>query len=169
MTDLQKMINTMPQIGKLEWIGVRPARNTRMQEVAHVNVSVEHGLEGDHYSKMGGNRQVTLIQAEHLQAMASILKVEEIAPALTRRNMVISGINLLAFQDRQFQIGEVILQMTGNCYPCSKMERYFGPGAYNAMRGHGGITAKVIKGGTIRLGDEVKWYQEADLFTQAMR
>lgn len=161
MTDLQTMINTLPQVGKVEWIGVRPDRKLPVQAVESVEVSVEQGLQGDHYSKTGGNRQVTLIQAEHLQAMAHILKIESVAPDSVRRNIVVSGINLLAFQEREFQIGDVILRMTGNCHPCTKIEQNLGPGAYNAMRGHGGVTAKIIKGGTIRLGDTVKLYQEA--------
>ena len=74
---------------------------------------------------------------------------------LTRRNIVVSGINLLALAKRRFRIGEVVLETTGPCEPCSRMEENLGPGGYNAMRGHGGITARVAKGGTISVGDAV--------------
>jgi MOSC domain-containing protein YiiM len=66
-----------------------------------------------------------------------------------------SGINLLALKDQQFQIGEVLFQGTGICAPCSRMEETLGNGGYNAVRGHGGITAKVLKVGTISIGDSV--------------
>ena len=78
-----------------------------------------------------------------------------IEPARLRRNLLVSGINLIALQRTRFTIGNVLLEGTGACHPCSKMERVLGAGGYNAMRGHGGITARVIEGGALHLGDAV--------------
>ena len=148
-------MQAIPQVGKVEWMGIRPKKRSAVKEVQKLTASEKEGLIGDHYSGRSGKRQVTLIQKEHLDTVASILK-KEIEPGLTRRNIVVSGINLLALKDLKFRVGEVELQMTGLCHPCSRMEENFGPGGYNAMRGHGGITAKIIKGGNIKIGDEVK-------------
>ena len=98
-----------------------------------------------------------MIQAEHIEAVSKILKKEAIDPTLLRRNIVVSGINLLALNELEFSIGDVILKMTGYCHPCSRMEQNLGKGGYNAMRGHGGITCMVIKGGKIKIGDEVEF------------
>ena len=153
---MKEMMGIMPQIGKIDWISIRPEKRGEVQNLESVTIGLESGLEGDHYGKAGGKRMVTLIQAEHIATVASILK-KEIDPKLLRRNIIVSGINLLALKDKIFQIGdEVQLKMTGLCHPCSRMEENLGAGGYNAMRGHSGITTTVVKGGTIRLGDEVK-------------
>jgi MOSC domain-containing protein YiiM len=127
-----------------------------MNIVESVKVKVGVGLIGDRFkSTHSTKRQVTLIQAEHIDALRSILNKPEIVPELLRRNIVVKGINLLSLKDKKFGIGNAILETTGLCHPCSRMETILGEGGYNAMRGHGGITAKVISNGEIRLGDSV--------------
>ena len=162
MSNLQDLLNNIPQEGTIEWIGIRPAKKAELDAIEQAEISIESGLVGDHYTGKSRKRQVTLIQKEHLQTVASILQKENIDPKLTRRNIVIAGINLLSLKDKQFQIGEVILEMTGLCHPCSRMEENLGAGGYSAMRGHGGINAKVIQGGKIKVGDKVKFLKEKD-------
>lgn len=119
------------------------------------------GLAGDRYAGGSGKRGITLIQAEHLAAIAALSGHAEVAPATLRRNLVVSGIPLAALRDRRFRIGGVLLEGTGPCDPCSRMEAALGPGGYNAMRGHGGICARIVAGGELRLGDAV--VADADL------
>jgi MOSC domain-containing protein YiiM len=155
---LRILMETFPRAGRLEWIGLRPARRVPLLEVNHVEVIADHGLAGDRKaSRAGGRRQVTLIQREHLDTVAQLLGREAVDPALLRRNLVVSGINLLALHGERFRIGDVLFEGTGLCEPCSRMEEVLGVGGYNAMRGHGGITARVIAGGVITLGDAVSY------------
>ena len=153
---LAQLMATMPQIGEVMWIGLRPERRAPMVSVEQVKAIPGEGLEGDRFSgTINSKRQVTLIQEEHLNAVASIMRKEHIDPDLTRRNIVVKGINLIALKDHKFKIGEAVFETTGACHPCSRMEENLGPGGYNAMRSHGGITAKVIREGLIELGDSV--------------
>ena len=125
-----------------------------------VQINLETGLEGDRFKGRTGNpRQVTLIQQEHLATIAGCLGRDRLEPSLLRRNIVVSGINLLALKDKYFRIGDALLEFTGLCHPCSKMERELGEGGYNAMRGHGGITARVCEAGPVRRLDPVFYVQ----------
>lgn len=154
---IKQLMHTMPQVGKVNWIGLRPERKAPLKSVESAGANTSNGLTGDHFNgKYSDKRQVTLIQEEHLTTVASILNKNEVDPGLTRRNIVVSGINLLALKDQKFQIGEAIMEGTGYCHPCSQMETNLGEGGYNAMRGHGGITARVIQEGEFKLGDEVR-------------
>ncbi len=153
---LQDLFNRLPQVGQVKWIGVRPERKAPMIKLDIVEALAGKGLSGDRYASKNGKRQVTLIQGEHVLAIASLLGREKIEPELLRRNIVVTGINLLALKDKQFQIGSALLEYTGLCHPCSAMEATFGPGGYNAVRGHGGITARILESGKIKMGDGVK-------------
>ncbi|WP_314165370.1 MOSC domain-containing protein [Sulfuriflexus sp.] len=161
---MHELLASMPQQGRVEWLGLRPAKRAPLDSVAHVEALANKGLAGDHRSQReGGKRQVTLIQAEHLPMLAALTGHERIPPEWLRRNIVVSAINLFALRDRRFAIGEVILEGTGTCPPCSRMEKTLGPGGFNAMRGHGGINARVVCSGEIRLADAVRLLGEADI------
>ncbi|MEO6118683.1 MAG: MOSC domain-containing protein, partial [Methylotenera sp.] len=116
----------MPQIGRLESIIVRPARRVPAIELLRSTAIAGVGLQGDrlgieskHIAKKVSNRQVTLIQAEHIEVIAKIMRLPPLNATTFRRNLVISGINLLAikplFKDQihYLQIGKVLLEITG--------------------------------------------------------
>ncbi|HUF21965.1 MAG TPA: MOSC domain-containing protein [Burkholderiales bacterium] len=151
-SELAKLMSRFPRPGRVEWIGVRPGRRQMLIAVSSVEASEGRGLEGDRYSG-GGKRQVTLIQAEHLDVVAKLLGLSTLEPGRVRRNIVVSGINLYALRDRRFRVGATLLEGSGTCDPCSRMEEALGPGGYNAMRGHGGITARIVEDGVISVGD----------------
>ncbi|WP_295821312.1 MOSC domain-containing protein [uncultured Deinococcus sp.] len=179
MKTMQELRSTFPRAGRVDWIGLRTARRAPVQAVDAVEVHPLVGLVGDHGKTVPprlkaltgqpgevdhdvhappvpggrGKRQVTLIQAEHLPVIAALAGLDAVTPEALRRNIVVSGVPLLALKDRRFRVGDVVLEGTGECHPCSRMEEAFGEGGYNAVRGHGGLTARVISGGTVRVGD----------------
>ncbi|MBK1646714.1 MOSC domain-containing protein [Thiocapsa imhoffii] len=148
-------MQTFPRPGRLDWIGLRPGKRAALVGVDAAQALTGAGLEGDHYAGRSGNRGITLLQAEHLPVIATLAGVSQMAPAILRRNLLVSGINLIALKGQRFQIGTVVLEGTSFAHPCSRMEEVLGPGGYNAMRGHGGLCARVIQGGLLRVGDAV--------------
>ena len=158
---LAALMARFPRSGRLEWIGLRSGHRRPVQVVAQTRAIEARGLDGDRRlarPQVGpaGKRQVTLLQHEHLLVVARLLGRADLDPALLRRNLVVSGLNLLALKDRDFRIGAAVLRFTGLCHPCSRMEEVLGAGGYNAMRGHGGITAAVVAGGDVAVGDVVE-------------
>ncbi|CAA2139281.1 MOSC domain-containing protein [Hyphomicrobium sp. ghe19] len=143
--------------GELVWIGLRPSRNAPMITPTTANLISQRGIEGDRYrTERNGPRQVTLIAAEDIAAIASFLGKEAVVPELLRRNLVTRSINLIALKGCSFRIGSTTLETTGECAPCSQMEANLGPGGYNAVRGRGGLTARIVEGGKIRIGDSIE-------------
>jgi MOSC domain-containing protein YiiM len=156
-TNLCAIRNQFSQEGRLEWIGLRPAHRKPLSVVSAAQAIAGQGLMGDRTgTRPGSKRQITLLQTEHLSVIAAFVNMPKIAPDLLRRNLVIRDINLNALENKSFYVGEVLLESTGHCHPCARMEEALGPGGYNAMRRHGGLTARVLTGGLIRVGDSVR-------------
>jgi len=145
----------LPQIGSVELITVRPAKDAPVQKLDSSIITIDNGLEGDYKTGKDGKRLITLFQFEHLTVISSILG-KTVLPEQVRRNLFVSKINLLALHEKTFKIGnDIVLKGTGYCVPCQKMEENLRAGGYWAMAGHGGLTATVIEGGEISLNDKV--------------
>lgn len=153
MLTLGEMRQTHAQNGRVDWIGLRAARYADIDVVETAQL-IDSGFVGDH--GRAGKRAVTLIQAEHLPVIAALAGVATLTPETLRRNLVISGLNLLAIRQGLLRVGPTTLEIHGPCPPCSRMEKTIGPGAYNAMRGHGGWYASVVTGGAVHVGDVVQ-------------
>jgi MOSC domain-containing protein YiiM len=154
---IQRLLDVSMRPGRLAWIGLRSERRGPVIEVERAQITREEGLVGDRFAGgPGATRQVTLIAQEDITAIAAFLGRSELSPALLRRNLVTVGVNLLALKNRRLRIGPAVLEITGECHPCSRLEEALGEGGYNAVRGRGGLTARVIEAGEVRVGDAVE-------------
>ncbi len=153
-TLIGRLLAAPVRAGTVVWLGTRAARRTPVVARDAIEIGDDGRIGADHATN--AVRAVTLIGESDLAAIASFLgEAGPIAPARLRRNVVVRGLNLHALKEGTFRLGTARLAMTGLCHPCSRMEQEFGPGGYNAVRLHGGITARVLAGGVVRLGDPV--------------
>jgi MOSC domain-containing protein YiiM len=151
-------ISRQLNFGRLEWIGLRPAHKQPMIEADQVYAIAGLGLEGDHRCEKtpGSARQVTLISHEYIQQLAEKINQEKINPALLRRNLVISGFDMDLLRFQQLKIGDAIFETSALCHPCSRMDQALGEGTKESMMGLGGLCAKILQTGIIRVGDKVE-------------
>ena len=155
---LRELTQRFAQAGRLQAICLRPQRDAPARLVDSVEALEGRGLAGDRSADRApaaphGKRQVTLIQAEHLPLIAAWCRLAELSATDLRRNLVVSGLNLLGarspFADRPLRVhigAAVVLEISGPCDPCSKMEVALGRG----------VTARVLHGGTLAVGDALR-------------
>ena len=160
MKTIRDLLKPPHVTGRVEALVVRghPRQPARRSVATQALAGI--GLADDRLGQRGeaelSTRQVTLIQHEHLAVIAALAGVAEVDVGALRRNLVVSGINLIALKNARIHVGGALLEIVGPCQPCSRMEEAVGPGAYAAMRGHGGMTARVIESGAIQVGDIVR-------------
>jgi MOSC domain-containing protein YiiM len=150
---INSILAEAPQSGKVERIALRPGKGKPLIEVQAWDLaSVAKGEKDYGRSK---KRAVTLIQAEHLPIIASLLGRDDWDYLQLRRNVLVSGINLRALIGWRFKIGTAILRGTDECDPCEQMEATLGPGTLHAMIGHGGLCAAIETPGRFQVGDPI--------------
>jgi MOSC domain-containing protein YiiM len=153
------------QTGTVESIHIAARAEEPTDAVEVVSVVAGRGIEGDRYFREGGNgtfheadkhgQDLTLIEAEAIEGLAADTGIE-LAPGEARRNVVTRGVRLNDLVGRRFTVGEV--EAVGNrlCDPCSHLQRVTQPGVLKGLANRGGLRADVVRGGAIRVGDEVR-------------
>jgi MOSC domain-containing protein YiiM len=148
--------------GTLVAIYVAPAAEAPTVAVGEARAVPGRGLEGDRYfngagtfsDHPGDGRDVTLIELEALEGLRAETGIE-LAPAAARRNLVTRGVPLNHLVGREFEVGDVVLRGTRLCEPCAHLERLTRAGVLPGLVHRGGLRADVVRGGTVRSGDEI--------------
>ena len=133
-----------------------------MRPVDRVRAIAGVGLEGDRYALRTGNyshdpkvdRNVTLIEAEEIEALASGSGIV-LAPGESRRNVTTSGIRLNELVGRRFRIGDVECVGTRLCEPCQYLTDLLGKPVLALLVHRAGLRARILGDGEIAAGDEV--------------
>lgn len=141
--------------GVLEAIWVKRSHRGPMDPRDSATLIEGKGVEGS--VGRSSRRQVTIIEREVWDALMRETGASA-SPSTRRANLMISGIQLLDSRKRVLRIGATRLEIAGETKPCERMEEAV-PGLRAAMypEWRGGAFAKVLAGGTIRVGDSVDW------------
>lgn len=156
MNDEQATRETSPQRGTVEQILLAGPKGTPRNAVDRATAVAGMGLEGDRYfgqkpGRYAADRQVTLIEAEAVEAVRAI--GVPLAAADARRNMVTRGVRLNDLVGRTFKIGDAVLRGVELCHPCGRLAKLTYRGVTRDLKMRGGLRAEVLHGGDIRLGD----------------
>lgn len=116
------------------------------------------GLEGDRYfgEDLAPARQLTLVDAAVLDAVAEADPTLALAPGESRRQLTTSGVDLNALVGQEFMVGPVRCRGIELCEPCSHLEKHTGrAGIMRALVHRGGLNAEILSDGEISVGDAV--------------
>jgi MOSC domain-containing protein YiiM len=129
-----------------------------------VRAVVGRGLEGNRYffaegaeppAKWGPDREVTLIEAEAIEALGREYDVP-LEPSESRRNIVTRGIALNHLVGREFRVGNATFRGIRLCEPCGHLESLTRPGVQKGLVHRGGLRAQIVVGGEVRVGDSIE-------------
>jgi MOSC domain-containing protein YiiM len=148
--------------GFVEGIFLAPEAGAEMKSVQAATALEGCGIEGDrycagtgHWSRFGKVCEATFIAAEDLDNIEREAGVG-VKNGEHRRNVVTTGISLRTLRrGERFRVGEVLFEYRGPRSVCRYIERLTEPGMTQALKGRGGICARVIETGTVRVGDGI--------------
>jgi MOSC domain-containing protein YiiM len=96
--------------------------------------------------------QVTFFAQETYRAICQGLGVSDKSLWVFRRNVITSGIDLDRLIGEEFCVQGVRFLGTEECRPCYWMDQAFAPGACDFLKGRGGLRAKILSNGILRIG-----------------
>lgn len=139
-------------------IFVAPAKRAPARAVASVEALANQGLRGDRYAesknRRGPDYQVTLIELEHIEGFVAATSLA-MAPGMPRRNIVTTGVRLNVLVGQRFRVGTAVFEGIELCEPCGVLAKVTHREALQYFVGKGGLRARIVSGGEIRVGDPI--------------
>ncbi|HTX76149.1 MAG TPA: MOSC domain-containing protein [Terracidiphilus sp.] len=129
--------------------GVHP-----LQEVTEIECVAGRGIRGDRFFdyKPDYKGQITFFSSEVFADVCRTLATGPKSPGVTRRNVFTQGVDLNTLIGKRFRVQGVEFEGVCECSPCYWMDRAIAPGAEKALRGRGGLRARILSNGTLRAG-----------------
>ena len=131
----------------------RPAGAHPVVSVPEVECVAGQGLRGDRFFGFEENYkgQVTFFAHEVYEELCRALGRREKSPEVFRRNVITRAADLNSLIGREFEIQGIHFTGVAECAPCLWMDRAFAPGAEEFLRGRGGLRARILTSGPLRV------------------
>jgi MOSC domain-containing protein YiiM len=152
--------------GVVRYLHITPRAFLPMRAMPELRLIEGKGIEGDRYMigreegfyshKPEAGRQVTLFEFETLVALKRDANID-LGPEEHRRNVTVEGVPLTHLVGRQFWLGETLLEATRLSIPCRHIEEITGKAIFDPLINRSGLNCKILKGGTVRVGDAVRY------------
>jgi MOSC domain-containing protein YiiM len=122
-------------------------------EVPEVECIAGRGIQGDRFFDFKENYkgQITFFAQETFDEMCRQLNLTGKSPGLSRRNVIVEGVDLNSLVGVEFEIQGVRFQGASSCSPCYWMDHAFAPGAEHFLQNRGGLRAQILTSGKLRL------------------
>ena len=133
----------------------QPGAGKPAEDVDAAKAVAGKGLEGDRYFGHDHDSQVTLIEAEAIDAMANDAGLE-LAYGEARRNIVTRGVALNDLVGKEFTVGGVRMRGARLSEPCQHLASLTDQKVVKGLVHKGGLKAQILTDGEIRVGDSIE-------------
>ena len=125
-----------------------------VQEVKELECVAGHGIRGDRFFdyKSDYKGQITFFSSEVFADVCRAVGVNAKSPGAARRNVITEGVDLNTLIGKRFSVQGVEFEGVCECSPCYWMDRAIAPGAEEALKGRGGLRARILTDGVLRAG-----------------
>lgn len=148
-----------PAMATVTHIFVAAAKGEPAHALEAVEALSNEGLRGDRYAdarnRRAADNQVTLIELENIEAFVQATGLP-LTPEMPRRNIVTRGVRLNELCGKRFAVGGALFEGLELCEPCKLFAKRAHPEVLSFFAGKGGLRARIVAGGSVRVGDLVK-------------
>jgi MOSC domain-containing protein YiiM len=133
----------------------QPPGDFPLVEVREIECVPGRGIRGDRYFDFRENYkgQITFFSHEVFELMANQFSLRNKSPGALRRNLIVSGVDLRSLIGADFDLQGVQFRGTAHCAPCYWMNSAVAPGAEQFLAGRGGLRARILTDGWLRIGE----------------
>jgi MOSC domain-containing protein YiiM len=132
----------------------KPPGESGTVAVESVSCRAGCGLEGDRFFgyKPDYKGQITFFAGEVHAALSAALDISDRGTEVFRRNVITAGVDLNGLIGKRFRLQGVLFEGAEECRPCAWMDQAFGAGAEAFLKGRGGLRARILEDGELRVG-----------------